>query len=111
MEIFSNIAKTPLPGQNHASEHQFSLMAKQVTELSGQSGQADRIIEHPAEKYGILEAEDKSAAAPILDMSEQQIIDMMFSTKEIDRPSLYGQRRVKPANIGNFIDLRGWHED
>ncbi len=107
MEILNHLSKTPLPGQNNASEHQFAKMAQKVTELSGQTGQPDEIFEHPAEKYGILETDAKAEAAPILDMSEQQIIDLMFKTQGQDRTSLYGQRGAKPARMGNFIDLRG----
>jgi len=107
MEIFSNIPDTPAPGQHHAAERQFSKLARKVTELSDQTGLADEILDHSAENYGILEAEAKPEAAPILNISEQQIIDMMFKADGKTRPSLYGQRKAKPAIIGNFIDLRG----
>jgi hypothetical protein len=107
MEIFNNIPNAQLPDPHSASERQFSSLARKVTELSDQPDVADEILDHSAEKYGILETEDKSEAAPILDISEQQIIDMMFKANGKVRPSLYGQRKAKPAIIGNFIDLRG----
>lgn len=107
MEILNNITNTQLPGQNHAAERQFSKLARKVAELSDKPGAAEEILDHPAEKYGIIETEDENNAAPILDFSEQQILEMMFKTNGQDRPSLYGQRRVKPAKIGNFLDLRG----